>query len=310
VSETIVGVDLGGTKTQVAAAHDAVLVTNETRPSMDWVQVPWSDAAKWLAATLDDVVPGWRSASQLVVGAHGCDSIAQIEQLRMPLQAMTRAACEVVNDAELVIPASGVDHGVGLIIGTGSIAAGRTREGGTVTAGGWGWILGDEGSAPALVRDSLRAVLARHENGDVPDALGLALMSAFGVDTPPDLLAAASATADKQGWGRHAPHVFAAAQNGSHDAQRVIDLAAEALCDMLARVARQGADLSNVVVAGGVAQNQPLLRATLQDHLMTRFPGTTLLALSSAPVRGALAIGWQHLGWPSRPPEVSVRPLL
>lgn len=309
MSDTIVGVDLGGTKTQVAAACEAQLTTNVTTPSMDWAQVPWPDAAKWLAEVLDALVPEWRGAAHLVVGAHGCDSPAQIEQLRLPLLEMTSAVCEVLNDAELIVPASGLENGVGLVVGTGSIAAGRTPAGHTVTAGGWGWILGDEGSAPALVRDSLRAVLTRHEIGEAPDALGLALMDAFAVDTPPDLLVAASQSADKQGWGRHARHVFTAAQSGSEDARHVIDQAAAALCDTLERVERQGADLENVIVAGGVAQNQPLLLSALRRHISTRFPASAVRALSSAPVRGALTIGWRRLAWPSEIPDVPTCPL-
>jgi N-acetylglucosamine kinase-like BadF-type ATPase len=306
VTETLVGVDLGGTKTQVAAARDGELVLNETRPSMDWSRVPWSDAATWLAEMLDDLLPEWRVASCLVVGAHGCDSAAQIEQLRTPLLGMTSAACEVLNDAELVVPASGIAEGVGLIVGTGSIAAARTSSGKTVTAGGWGWILGDEGSAPALVRDSLRAVLARHEDGIAPDALGSALMRAFGVETPPDLLVAASESADKRGWGRHARHVFSAAHAGSQDAIGVIDAAAEGLCDVLQRVAHQGAALDNVVVAGGVAQNQPLLLAALRQQMSVRFPQATLCTLQSAPVRGALALAWQRVGWRGEAAHVPV----
>src|SRR5262249_58991441 len=54
---------------------------------------------------------------------------------------------EVVADAELLL-AAGTPEGWGLalVAGTGSIAYGRTADGRVERAGGWGWLLGDEGS--------------------------------------------------------------------------------------------------------------------------------------------------------------------
>ncbi len=52
------------------------------------------------------------------------------------------------------VPAAGYADGIGVVSGTGSIAVARTAEGRMLAAGGWGWILGDEGSAPALVREA------------------------------------------------------------------------------------------------------------------------------------------------------------
>ena len=65
---------------------------------------------------------------------------------------------QVVNDAELMVPAAGYFGGIGVVSGTGSIAVARTAEGHMLAAGGWGWILGDEGSAPALVREAAKAI--------------------------------------------------------------------------------------------------------------------------------------------------------
>ena len=58
---------------------------------------------------------------------------------------------EITNDSILLL-AGGTPEGWGLavIAGTGSIAMGRTREGRFDHSGGWGYLLGDEGSAYAL----------------------------------------------------------------------------------------------------------------------------------------------------------------
>src|SRR5689334_17310708 len=74
----------------------------------------------------------------------------------------------VVSDADLVLAAGpGNGWGLGLICGTGSIAYGRDRSGMTARAGGWGSLLGDEGSGYAIGLAGLRAV-ARAADGRGP----------------------------------------------------------------------------------------------------------------------------------------------
>jgi N-acetylglucosamine kinase-like BadF-type ATPase len=66
------------------------------------------------------------------------------------------ARVRVVHDAHLVLAAGGLDTGVALIAGTGSVAWGACPDGPDARAGGWGYLLGDEGSATALFREDTR----------------------------------------------------------------------------------------------------------------------------------------------------------
>ena len=73
----------------------------------------------------------------------------------------------IVNDGDLVIAAGTPEGwGVGVIAGTGSIAVGRTKDGRTARAGGWGHLIGDEGSAYRVVLDALRLVARRTDGRD------------------------------------------------------------------------------------------------------------------------------------------------
>ena len=63
----------------------------------------------------------------------------------------------VVNDSELVVAAGTPDGwGVALICGAGSVCLGRSPQGRTVRVGGWGHLLGDEGSGYRLALEALR----------------------------------------------------------------------------------------------------------------------------------------------------------
>jgi N-acetylglucosamine kinase-like BadF-type ATPase len=63
----------------------------------------------------------------------------------------------VVNDSELVVAAGTPEGwGVALISGAGSVCLARSPQGKTVRVGGWGHLLGDEGSGYRLALDALR----------------------------------------------------------------------------------------------------------------------------------------------------------
>ena len=67
---------------------------------------------------------------------------------------------DVVGDIETALEAA-FDTGPGVVViaGTGSIAHGRNRQGVTARAGGWGFAIGDEGSAHWIGRTTVAAIL-------------------------------------------------------------------------------------------------------------------------------------------------------
>ena len=66
----------------------------------------------------------------------------------------------IVNDALIALETGAPGQpGVVIISGTGSIAYGRNAAGEAARSGGWGYVLGDEGSGYWIGRAALRAVL-------------------------------------------------------------------------------------------------------------------------------------------------------
>jgi N-acetylglucosamine kinase-like BadF-type ATPase len=71
-----------------------------------------------------------------------------------------KARIVIANDALIALVAGvGSAPGVVLIAGTGSIAYGRNARNEAARAGGWGYVLGDEGSGYWIGRQALRAVV-------------------------------------------------------------------------------------------------------------------------------------------------------
>ena len=101
----------------------------------------------------------------LVVGAAGAGRDPERSELRNSLRAETLADTVVVTtDIEIALEGA-FERGPGMVVsaGTGSIAVGRDRQGNHRRIGGYGWLMGDEGSGYAIGRAALGAVSRAHD---------------------------------------------------------------------------------------------------------------------------------------------------
>ncbi|NUO45582.1 MAG: ATPase [Streptomyces sp.] len=287
----VLGIDVGGTKTHLRALAGDTPVTDHVRLSLGWRPHDPVAAAGWLAALVAEALPTGVRPTALAVGGHACETPRQCAQIRTALQLHFDVPALVVGDAELLAPAAGLDKGVGLVAGTGSVAVGRTADGSLVQVGGWGAVLGDEGGSAGLVREAARAVWAAHDRGEEPDALAAGLIAAFEVAEVPALGAALERAQDVSAeWGRHAPAVFAAADAGSHLARTVIADGGRGLAALVGRLAARGVAVDDVVVAGGTILAQPLLYDAFTTALADRVPTARPQPLRVPPVEGAVAL--------------------
>ncbi|KAB8191972.1 ATPase [Nonomuraea phyllanthi] len=293
MNPVVAGVDVGGTKTRMRLLDLAAgeVVADRTVPSTGWQTRSFPAAATWLAERLAALPRPGDEVVRVVAGAHGCETPEHCDRLGRELESALGLPVTVVNDAQLLVPAAGLSAGIGLVVGTGSIAVGRHHETGAhLSAGGWGWVLGDEGSGSALVRDAARAVLARADDGAPLEALGRALLRSYSVSGLPELAAAMSWDGGVETWAEHAPAVFAAAAEGSAPAADVIRQGGAALANLVARLARRGAETDAVVAAGGVIVGQPSLFAAFEKELTSLLPGVTATLLREPPVAGAVEL--------------------
>lgn len=294
----VCGVDIGGTKTQVRTTSGGRTVVDRTIETKSWrIRDARSDAA-----TLAEIVreaSGGHMPAALAVGAHGCDTDAQCLEFQRHLASATGTAVLVVNNSELMVPAAGHYDGVGVVAGTGSIAVARTADGRMLTAGGWGWILGDEGSAPALVREAARAVRGALDRGETGDCLIAGLLREIGTDDPTKLGRLLDATRGAAVWGRYARAVFDAADAGSPLAWRVVREGGEGLAALVDVLVRRGADARRVVAGGGVIAEQPLLMEAFKTAMARVSPASDVLLLTEPPVQGAVALAERLLAAPS-----------
>lgn len=290
MTELLVGLDLGGTKSAVRASTlDGRIVVDAVVPSTDWDAEPIDSGAAWVDALLRSELPDDATIAALGVGAQGLDTAEIAHEFELALAGLGhRARC--VNDAALLIPAAGLQTGIALISGTGAIGAGTSADGAMLITGGWGWVIGDEAGAAGIVREATRAALRAHDDGLPDDGLLSALRTAFGVDDAERLARAVNDVPTMDNWGPAAPAVFAAADGGSVLASTVIENAARHLARLVDQLVRRGATGSDIVAAGSVIVGQPRLFGALARLVAERHPDYTVHLLTDPPVAGALAL--------------------
>lgn len=298
VAARAVGVDLGGTKTHLMAVAPNGTRVERVLPSREWrVDSLFADPAN--LTRLADLVSGFRPLGPdtvTVVGAHGCDTPDACEVARVRLAERLAGTVHVVNDAALLAPAAGLERSIQLIVGTGAIVVGADAAGAMVRVGGHGWLFGDFGSAPALVREAMRAIVRRDSEGHPPDPLAVALMKRHGAPDVSTLAYALTDTAGETEWGGLATLFFAELDRGSPVARTVLEEAVEVLVADVVAAVRRGAVGDVVLAAGGVVTNQPVVATALRRRLAERLPDLTLWVLDVPPVHGAVNLALAGVG--------------
>jgi len=293
----LIGIDIGGTHTRFALADSltgdyVASATQVVLPTASWRHGSlFSDQAN--ANRLINHIPGYQHGWQqapLAAGVHGCDSDQQCQTLASWLAAAHQGPVVVVNDSELFGPAIGLPQALNVVLGTGSIVLGRNSAGQMVKVGGHGWLLGDPGSAPGLVRESVKAIAKAFDAGAPAGLLARALMAHFASADPIDLVGAFTADAEITHWGALCPLVFEAAAAGDQLAHGVIEQAAAELAQNINQVKQQGAVGTDVVVGGGVVRAQPHLAQRIGTELAALGSDLSVTILEKEPVRGALAL--------------------
>ncbi len=208
------------------------------------------------------------------IGLAGVDRPGDRDRLLPHLSALANVI-RLTNDAELALTGLDGAVGVAVIAGTGSIAVGRDATGKMARSGGWGHIIGDEGSGYELGRLALKAA-ARASDGRGPQtALLPAIMAEWRLPRPDAMIDRVYPEGDKGEIARLSALVFAAARDGDAVARRIVReaatelaLAALAVGEMLAF---PGGALP-IALAGGMLIHEADFRATVLRRLRRRRP--------------------------------------
>ena len=296
MSVVVLGIDAGGTKTVCRLADPEGRVLAEARgPGANLQHAGELEVERVLHEVISEATleaPEWPAA--VCLGIAGVDRARDAEIVRAILRRIApRSRVVVVNDA-LVALEAGVPGGPGVVIiaGTGSIAYGRNADGWAARAGGWGYLLGDEGSGYWLGRQALRAVV-RSADGRGPHTLLTArVLAHFDIARTQDLVREIyDGSFSPATVAAVASQVESAAGEGDEIALHLIDTGASELgLAALSVCGRLKLHRGPVILAGGMFSVAPRLRQRVIAHLTGRSPGMVVTPLQGQPVAGAVLL--------------------
>jgi len=298
----VAGIDAGGTKTRAfAVTRDGRIVGRGAGGPGNLLSSP--DPAGSISAALAEALAG-RRADAVVLSCAGGDRAADRERGREILRAIVGPGIpvDVTHDAQAALYAGNpAGRGVVLIAGTGSVAYGRNASGEEERSGGWGHLIGDEGSAFWIGKEGLQAASHDYDGRGGPTAISRHLYRDLGVD-------------DLQGvlpllYGRpHPAPAIAAATRAVAQANSEGDAIA---ADIVERGARELARAATVVamklgladgpvyLAGGAFENVPALEQRVRQELLSALPRAAVGPVAEEPAMGAARLA-ATLAWGAR----------
>jgi N-acetylglucosamine kinase-like BadF-type ATPase len=305
----LLGIDGGGTTTEAWLAEPGCPVLGRGTAGPSNAKVVGPDAAR---RALDTAIRGAFHDAGLTsckvdvicLGLAGFDRPDDRKILAGWAKEAGWARCIVtVNDGDLVVAAGTPEGwGIGVIAGTGSIAVGRAEDGRTARAGGWGHLIGDEGSAYGIVLDALRLV-ARRADGRAPrppgrDPLTERVCAALGVTEASQIVTTIYLPEFSRAQiASLAPEVLAACAEAPETGKQLLVPAGTALAETVAAVARSLGWTSGALplaIAGGLLLSAATVRQGMIDELTRR--GYQLAVTPVAePVRGAVILAERML---------------
>lgn len=302
MTRLVLGIDAGQTGTTAVVASDdgRIVGVGAAGPIRHHAE---HDAASALASAFDsalrDAIPSGQRIDLACLSLTGSAGMA-----REALEARGDIdRIDVLESDAFAALASGVgaSGGIAVIAGTGSVALARSviahRH---VLAGGWGWLMGDQGGGFAMGVAALRAAALDSDGTGPPTVLGELLCDALGTDDLRSVYNELTGSGfDRPAIGRLARLVTRASTDGDLVATRIVDDAAEYLASLVSAVALRAPYLDErervVVPAGGVLESGPVLDRFV-SIVARELPQFRIARPMGPPVIGAVLLGLAALG--------------
>ncbi|HWB32293.1 MAG TPA: BadF/BadG/BcrA/BcrD ATPase family protein [Acidobacteriaceae bacterium] len=297
-------IDAGGTKTRCALADETRVLARAETGTVKLMRVSEAEATARLRAMITQVAsaagvsPG--RVQRTCFGLAGSRSESVQQWANAALEGFVGGEVVLCGDEEIAL--EGAFHGgpgVLVIAGTGSNAIGRAGDGSMCGAGGWGPVLGDEGSGYWIGMEAVRSALRVHdEQGEAASTRLLGVVERmWGVGSLGELVALGNLRVPAEGvkpadFAALAPEIARLAREGDAIATDVLRRAGQQLAELvllvLRKLGRGADDVEEVAFAGSVLGEIPLVREAFDVGLAAVRPQLRIREEPADPLDGAI----------------------
>ncbi|MGB7605145.1 MAG: BadF/BadG/BcrA/BcrD ATPase family protein [Lutisporaceae bacterium] len=299
--EYVIGIDGGGTKTILRVVSlDGSFLTEIMGGPSNIQASSILKVSKMLSDLLDSALymKGLKKeeCKYLCMGAAGVDGIFEKELFEAEFRSYG-IVCPIyiTNDSETMLAESvGMSEGIVVISGTGSIAYGRDKSGKEFRSGGWGHIIGDEGSGYWIAIEAIKAAVRYSDSRAEKTILLERLLKKLGFKEARDILNYIyNSDNEKSEIAALAVVVDEAYKSGDKVARSILLCAAKELFVMFDAVAAAlhfKEDSFTVVAGGSVFSNNEFVYNTFCDYISEKYSGSCVIKSLNRAADGAVRI--------------------
>ncbi|MGG1442515.1 BadF/BadG/BcrA/BcrD ATPase family protein [Brevibacillus laterosporus] len=199
-----------------------------------------------------------------------------------------------------LIGATGGKPGILAIAGTGSIVCGIGTDGKRGRVGGWGHLVGDEGSGYWIGNQALTAIFRASDGRSDTTLLTDEVLAYLQMDDVEQLFhwVYNEKTYSVDRVGELSRLVSKAAQQGDQTAHKILEKAADELFTGIKTVMDQ-LDLQEqacpIILQGGVLKHEPLVRQRLIQLISEHAPKAIVDDNEQEPIKGVIAMGFSAM---------------
>lgn len=285
----IIGVDGGGTKTEACAFSLDGKIIATGRSGYGNMLVNAQTAINHIVDAISQCLVNLAEEEcvYIYIGLAGIDGGAHREELERELEQF-QASFHIVNDARIAHAAllHGKD-GILTIAGTGSVSYGVRGELVSM-AGGWGHLLGDEGSGYWIAVEGLKKMIEEYEEMKPLSPLSEALMKELQLERVADIKKFVYA-ASKGEIASLVPTIVREAEAGDIVSQDILKEAGKYLGRMTLRLyfMLQFQEGASIAIKGSILNNISFVRDSFMDYINAKVRNVTFICAEESSTKGA-----------------------
>ncbi len=286
------GIDGGGTYTKAIVADEkGVVLCNAEGGSINYYAIGMDESRKNLQSIVDLITRelGVITFEEVFIGCSALDNEADSETINALCGGIINAREIGMNsDVYVGFVASGCDSIA--ICGTGSMAMGKSGDGQLVVKGGWGHILGDEGSAYSIALGAIKHSCYCADHG-YDDIFASALNKYFNITSTRQIIDVVYSENTKKDFiAGYGAEVGKLADNGDLIAVDIIEGEAFRFADTVLSLLDETGNVGTLALYGGVFANCKTFKDCFCENIVFHFPEIKIEMLTASPEQGALNI--------------------
>jgi len=297
----LIGIDGGGTKTDCAIADLSGKIINQiTGKPSNFLVIGVEEAVENIFNLIEEnlfqLEGDFSDVKQIVIGAAGAGRKEDVQILEKSFldyadqQGVHFKGIKVVSDAHIALEGAFPDSiGCILIAGTGSILFGKDEKGNIHRVGGFGRLIGDEGSGYSIGRKALNAVSKESDGRGEKTLITEILNNKMKVEHSDSLIN--KVYKEKLDIASLAKIVIEAAEEDDEIAQDILDEEADELVLHIKSILEKiSSNNLNVAFSGSLIDNKNFYSDLLKRKINSTLPKVKVAKASTSPLNGAILL--------------------